>query len=106
MAESYGVSITPQFLVMAVLTMGLLAMATPPIPGGSLSVFTVMFAQLGIPAGAVALAVAANAILDFFMTAAGIACLQVQVMLAAKSVGMLDQDRLRSQISDCSMSKR
>lgn len=106
MAESYGVSITPQFLVMAVLTMGLLAMATPPIPGGSLSVFTVMFAQLGIPAGAVALAVAANAILDFFMTAAGLACLQVQVMLAAKSVGMLDQDRLRSQISDCSMSKR
>ncbi len=97
MAEYYGVPITPQFLVMAVLTLGLLSMATPPIPGGTLSVFTVMFAQLGIPAGAVALAVAANAILDFFMTAAGLACLQVQVMLAAESVGMLDKDQLHTQ---------
>lgn len=94
MAEYYGVPITPQFLVTAVLTIGLLSMSTPPIPGGPLSIFTVMFAQLGIPAGAVALAVAANAILDFFMTAAGLACLQVQVMLAAKSVGMLDRERL------------
>lgn len=94
MAEYYDVPITPQFLVTAVLTIGLLAMATPPIPGGPLSVFTVMFAQLGIPAGAVALAVAANAVLDFFMTASGLACLQIQVMRAVDSIGMLDRERL------------
>ncbi len=95
MAESYGIPITPLFLFMSILTVGLLSMALPPIPGGALSVFTVMFAQLGIPEGALALAVAVNAILDFFMTAAGVACLQVQVALASDSVGMLDGKKLK-----------
>ena len=95
MAESYKIPITPQLLIMSVLTIGLLSMALPPIPGGALSVFTVLFAQLGIPAEAIAIAVAVNAILDFFMTAAGQACLQAQVALAAESVGMLDKTKLR-----------
>ena len=99
MAESYGIPITPLFLFMSVLTVGLLSMALPPIPGGALSVFTVLFAQLGIPREALALAVAVNAILDFFMTAAGVACLQVQVALAAGSVEMLDKNKLKRSVS-------
>ena len=99
MAESYGIPITPMFLFTSVLTTGLLSMALPPIPGGALSVFTIMYAQLGIPGEALALAVAGNAILDFFMTAAGVACLQVQVTLAAKSVGMLDENKLKRSMS-------
>ncbi len=99
MAESYGIPITPLFLFMSVLTVGLLSMALPPIPGGALSVFTVMFAQLGVPSEALALAVAGNAILDFFMTAAGVACLQVQVTLAADGVDMLDKNRLKRSVS-------
>ncbi len=98
MAESYEVPITPLFLIMSVLTIGLLAMALPPIPGGALSVITVMFAQLGIPTEAIALAVAANAILDFFMTAAGMTCLQVQVTLAADAVDMLDHKKLKKSV--------
>lgn len=99
MAESYDIPITPLFLFMSVLSVGLLSMALPPIPGGALSVFTVMFAQLGIPSEALALAVAVNAILDFFMTAAGVACLQVQVTLAAAGVGMLDESKLKRSMS-------
>lgn len=95
MAEYYHVAITPMFLVMAMLTVGLLAMAAPPIPGGALSVFTVMFAQLGIPGEAIALAVAINSVLDFVMTASGLACLQMQTMTTAQSVGMLDKEKLR-----------
>lgn len=95
MAEYYDVAITPQFFFMGVLTIGLLTMATPPIPGGALSVFTILFAQLGIPGGAIALAAAINSVLDFFMTSAGLACLQVQVTLAAENVGMLDKEKLR-----------
>ena len=95
MAEYYNVPITPQFLIMSVLTIGILAMAAPPIPGGALSVFTVLFAQLGIPDGAIALAVAVCAVLDFLMTAVSVACLQVQVTLAAHNVGMLDENKLK-----------
>lgn len=95
MAEYYNIPVTPQILVMLILTIGLLSMAVPPIPGGALSVFTVLFAQFGIPSGAIALAVAVNAVLDFFMTSTGLACLQVQVMLAAKGVGMLNENKLK-----------
>ena len=95
MAEYYNVPITPQFLIMGILTLGLLSMAVPPIPGGPLSAFTVMFAQLGIPGEAIALAVSVASILDFFMTAAGAPCLQAQVALAANNVGMLDKNKLK-----------
>lgn len=92
MAEYYEIAITPLFLAMAFLTVGLLAMAAPPIPGGALSVFTVLFVQMGIPGEAIALAVAINSILDFFMTAAGLSCLQIQTMMAVRSVGMLERE--------------
>lgn len=50
--------------------------------------------QPGIPGDAIALAVAINSVLDFFMTSTGLACLQVQVTLVASNVGMLDEKRL------------
>ncbi|MGM9958510.1 MAG: dicarboxylate/amino acid:cation symporter [Erysipelotrichaceae bacterium] len=96
LSEYYEISITPQFIIMTVLVVGLLSMASPPIPGGALSVITVLFAQLSIPAEAIALAVAVNVVLDFFMTSSGLACLQVQVTLVADSVGVLDKKRLQS----------
>lgn len=94
MAEHYSVDITVMWLVTAVLTIGLLAMATPPIPGGALSVFTVMFTQLGIPGEAIALAVAINSILDFIMTSSGLTCLQVEVTFTAGHLKMLDKEKL------------
>ena len=99
MAEYYGIHITPQFLIMAILTVGILSMAAPPVPGGALSVITVMFVQLGIPEEAIALAVAISSVLDFFMTSAGLSCLQIQVMFAAESVGMLDRNSLEKTLS-------
>lgn len=95
MAEYYGIDITLIWLVTAVLTSGLLAMAVPPVPGGALTVFTVMFAQLGIPGEAIALAVAVNSILDFVMTASAMTCLQAEVTLTTGQLNMLDEEKLR-----------
>ena len=39
---------------------GLLSLAMPPIPGGALTCFTVMNAQLGIPVEALALTITVN----------------------------------------------
>lgn len=94
MAEYYQVDITVMWLVTAVLTTVLLAMATPPVPGGMLSVFTVMFAQLGIPGEAIALAIAVNSVLDFVMTAASLTCQQAEVTLTTGRLHMLDEKRL------------
>lgn len=94
LAEFYGVAMPLSWVVTGVLVSGLLAMAAPPVPGGSLTCYTVLLTQLGIPEEAIGLAVAGNVILDFFMTACGVSCLQVELLLAANKLGMLDRDCL------------
>lgn len=95
LAEFYGVAMSPSWVITGVLTAGLLAIAAPPVPGGSLTCYTVLLTQLGIPEEAIGLAVAGNVILEFFMTGCGISCLQSELMLSANKLGMLDRDRLR-----------
>lgn len=94
MAQCYRVDITPVWLVTAVLIVSLLAMAAPPIPGGALTCYTVMFGQLGIPGEAIAVAVAINSVLDFIMTAANLTCLQAEAVFAADRLNMLDKEKL------------
>ena len=94
LAEFYGVAMPLPWVVTGVLTAGLLAIAAPPVPGGSLTCYTVLLAQLGIPAEAIGLAVAGNVILDFFMTSCGISCLQSELMLTSDRLGMLDHEAL------------
>lgn len=96
MAEYYDTPITPIWLVTAVLTTGLLVIAAPPIPGGALSVYTILFAQLGIPSAAVAIAVALNSILDCISTATNLLCLQLEVTLTSGNLKMLDREKLES----------
>lgn len=97
LAEFYGVAMSLPWVVTGVLTSGLLAIAAPPVPGGSLTSYTVLLAQLGIPDGAIGLAVAGNVLLDFFMTSCGISCLQSELMLSANKLGMLDRERLEKE---------
>lgn len=94
LTEFYGASISLPWVVIGVLTASLLAIAAPPVPGGSLTCYTVLLTQLGIPAEAVGLAVAGNVILDFFMTSCGISCLQSELILSANKLGMLDREQL------------
>ena len=97
LAEYYDMTMSIPWVVTGVLTSGLLAIATPPVPGGSLTCYTVLLAQLGIPELAVALAIAGNVILDFFMTSCGISCLQSELLLAANRLGLLDKDKLKKE---------
>lgn len=97
LAEFYGVAMSLSWVITGVLTSALLAIAAPPVPGGSLTCYTVLLTQLGIPAQAVGLAVAGNVILDFFMTSCGISCLQAELMLSANKLGMLDRERLKKE---------
>lgn len=97
LAEFYGVAMPLSWVVTGVLTAGLLAIAAPPVPGGSLTCYTVLLAQLGIPDEAIGLAVAGNVLLDFFMTSCGISCLQSELMLSANKLGMLDRELLEKE---------
>ncbi len=92
--QMYGVVITPMWLLVAVLVSGILAIATPPIPGGALSCYTILFLQLGIPTPGIALAISIDLVLDFLLTAINLYCLQTHLVLLAQDMDMLDTKQL------------
>ena len=94
-AESYGIAITPVWLVLAYITVWLISFAVPPVAGGAIMGFTVVFAQLGIPMEAMAIAIALNAITDFPLTAMNVTGWQLTMIDVADSLGALDKETLR-----------
>ena len=95
MAEIYSVTVTPLWIGMAIFTSVILTVATPPIPGGSVALCTLLFTQLGLPLDGIAVAVAIDVIADFFITAAEIFCLQSELVITSGKLNMLDTERLR-----------
>jgi len=95
MAEVYGVPISPAWLISALLITVVLAVAAPPVPGGGLTCYTMLFLQLNIPAEAVAITIALNVILEFFGTAVNLFCLQAELVELAGSLDRLDVEMLR-----------
>ncbi|MBQ7954395.1 MAG: cation:dicarboxylase symporter family transporter [Lachnospiraceae bacterium] len=98
MAEIYGTAITPMWIVLAIFTSVMLTVATPPIPGGSVALCTVLFSQLGIPLEGLAIAVAVDVVADFFITATEIFCLQSELVVLSGSLNMLDTGKLQSKM--------
>ena len=96
-AESYGIAITPVWLILAYITVWLISFAVPPVAGGAIMGFTIVFAQLGIPTEAMAIAIALNAITDFPLTAMNVTGWQLTMIDVADSLGSLDKETLRKQ---------
>lgn len=94
MAEIYSVQVTPVWIVMAIFTSVILTVATPPIPGGSVALCTILFTQLGLPLDGIAVAVAIDVIADFFITAAEIFCLQAELVITSGKLKRLDTEKL------------
>ena len=96
--ESYGVEISMAWVLTAIFVSGILAAATPPIPGGAMSCYTILFTQLGIPAAGIALAISVDLIMDYFITACNITCQQTELVVDARILDMLMESRLREKI--------
>ena len=58
--------------------------------------FTVAFAQLGIPAEAMGIALAIDAIIDFPATAANVSGWQLTLIHVADTLDMLDEETLHN----------
>ena len=95
-AQVYGVELTAGSLVLCVVNAVILSVAAPPIPGGAISCYTLMFLQMGIPLEAISLAAAANVVLDFTATAGQLHDLLVQLTHGAHRMGLLDAKTLRN----------
>ena len=88
LAESCNITITLPWLLISFLTILLVNFAVPPIPGGAMLGFTIVFAQLGIPMEAMGIAIAINAIADFPATAGNVSGWQLTLIDVADSVVM------------------
>jgi len=93
-AEVYQVAITPVFLIMLIIMSTLLAIATPPFPGGALTCYSVLFVQLGIPLEALTIAVALDIVTDFIITSTDLIYFQIEIIEITDQLGMLDKDVL------------
>ncbi|MBQ0083609.1 MAG: dicarboxylate/amino acid:cation symporter [Clostridiales bacterium] len=94
-AEYYSIPVSPSWFIVLLFSAGILAVATPPIPGGSLTAYTVMFTQLGIPAEALAIAIAVDALFDFIDTGIDQLTLPFALLTAANRLGLVDKKTLR-----------
>ena len=89
-AEVYAVECSLTWFVLVIFTGTLLAIASPPIPGGTLTCYTILFAQLGIPEVALVAALALDVLCDFVATGFNMLCLELELVLQAKNTGLLN----------------
>ena len=95
LAEQYGIGTNAAWWITLWIVCALLAIATPPVAGGTISCLVILIAQLGIPAEGLALAVVLSTLLDFICTGAKIPILHMELLLQADRLGLPDREVLR-----------
>ena len=64
-----------------------LSAAAPHVPGGMSASFTILFAQLGLPAASIAIILSLTSILDFLVTGTNIFSGQCLLRMTSESYG-------------------
>ena len=93
-AEVYRVDVSVSWIVIMMLMSIVLAIATPPIPGGGMATYAVLFAQLGIPTEALAIALACETVFDFVVTGFDQFGISFVLLNMAGKLGFVDREKL------------
>ena len=96
-AEVYAVEVSATWIVVAIFTGVILAIAAPPIPGGTLTCYTIMFMQLGLPESGLVAALALDVLCDFVATGFNMFCLQMELLIQSRNTGMLNANVLHKE---------
>lgn len=94
-SHHYNVEVSAVWLFTAILVITIITVALPPVPGGTLACYTIVFTQLGIPAEAIAVAMVLDVVFDFVSTGFDTVYRQCELILQADHVGLLNKDKLR-----------
>ena len=97
-AEAYQVESSVIWFVLAIFSAAILAIAAPPIPGSTLTCYTILFSQLGLPTEALVVALALDVLCDFVATGVNMLCLQMELVIQSKQMGILNETFLRKKI--------
>lgn len=94
LASYYNINVTPVWYAVAVIGLTLISIAIPPIPGGGLASYSVLFALLGIPAEGLAVAIPIEMIMEYPSTAVDLATAQIILVRTADKLKKLDVSML------------
>lgn len=95
LAEIYRVDLTWSIVIPAAITVYVLSLAAPPLPGAAISCFALLLGQCGIPAAAISVIIALNAVSDRITTPSMVMSAQLELVQLAASLGKLDKNVLR-----------
>lgn len=93
----YGLQPDLVTLIGAVVFSVMLFVATPPVPGANLLAYIVLFSWLGLPETALIDAMIFDIVFGLLASAGNLTLLQIETVLQAKRIGLLDLSRLRSE---------
>lgn len=93
MMRIFGIQPDGGMLMSLFLSVMLLSIGTPGIPGAAVAMMALLFAQFGIPVGAVGFVVPLIMLLEYARTVANVTGDAVVTMIVAKSEGLLDEAR-------------
>jgi len=96
LCEIYDVAMAPEKLLVLFIISVVLSIAAPPIPGGALTIFSIIIAQMGVPTEAIALCVTMDVVVDFVTTGTSLFALDMELTECAGRLNMLSTDVLRS----------
>lgn len=91
-SEAYDIEISAGNLIVLYFATFVMTIATPSVVGGSLASITLLFSIAGIPIEAIAAVALLDVLLDFG-TGMGVACVQMDVVLLAKKLGMIEDEK-------------
>lgn len=78
----------------------IVAIAAPPIPGSACAVMPIIFSSCGIPGEVFPVAMIMATFIGYLLPAINGYCLQLELLLAAKKLGLVDMDRLKREEKD------
>ena len=99
-ANGFGVNISLWWCVLAAALDVLLFVATPPVPGANLLAFITLFQMLGISKDALLDAMIFDIVFGLFANGANQAFLQIEMVLQANRLGLVDHRVLCSEPSE------
>ena len=96
MARAYGVAIPPSGLLTLAITVILLSLGAPGVPGGGLVCLGIVLKTLHVPVEALGLIIAIYPLLDMLDTASNTSGDMAAALIVAKRMKLLDLDTYRS----------
>ena len=92
LARAYGVEITPSTLVSVCVTVILLSLGSPGVPGAGIICLGIILKALNVPVEAIGLVIAVNPLIDMFDTMNNTTGDLAAALIVARSEGLLDRE--------------